>query len=247
MSKAFDPHQDGATLRGCAINHSNFLPKESSGEIKYMSIPMLDLRQMLMGDLHKLRYVHRYSTTLLIQKENVAEHSFYVALYSMFIAQWLNEQGYEVEMEKVLLRAIIHDLDESRTGDFQRPFKHKNPELKALIEKASREEFATAISAVIPANTSLAAILVKEWENTKDDSIEGVVIEFADYLSVISHLAGEMACANISVMQHYTTLSDYTGKFADIRYNPVRPLVNETITIFNEMLVKAGISISQGE
>ena len=47
----------------------------------------LDLKELLLGDPNRLRYVQRYSTSMVIHRENVAEHSYYVALYGRYLCR----------------------------------------------------------------------------------------------------------------------------------------------------------------
>jgi hypothetical protein len=61
-----------------------------------MDIQGFDLEQLLVGDVNRLRYINRFGTALTLHKENVAEHSFYVVLYSFFIAEWVLQQGVQV-------------------------------------------------------------------------------------------------------------------------------------------------------
>jgi 5'-deoxynucleotidase YfbR-like HD superfamily hydrolase len=205
----------------------------------------LDIRKLLTGDVNRIRYVTRYSTSLVIHRENVAEHSYYVAQYAMFICRWvrMNDPNTFVMDDRVelqvLRRCIIHDLDESRTGDFQRPFKYSRPDMKALMDEAAREEFTSAIAQIFPEDGAYVLSLTDEWENAKDGTTAGAIVAFADYLSVISHLYAEVSCANLSVMQHYESLMEYTDKFNAPRYEFIRPLVQQTQDIFSQMMATA--------
>lgn len=210
----------------------------------------LDMREMLTGDVNRLRYITRHSTSLVLHRENVAEHSYYVALYADFICRWLEAEGLadSIDVLGLLRRCLVHDLDESRTGDFQRPFKHSNETLKREIEKASAIEFNHAMVAVFPGkeNEPTIRMLFANWANAKDNSLEGAIVAFADYLSVLSYLLAETSNANTSVMHHYQTLLEYTSTFQDARYNYIRPLVDQSDILVQEMIRKAGLN-KQGE
>ncbi len=207
----------------------------------------LDIRAMLTGDFNRIRYVTRYSTSLIIHRENVAEHSYFVTQYAMFICDWVRanhpEPFYITDAEElqVLRRCILHDLDESRTGDFQRPFKYRRPEMKILMDAAAKEEFAEGLVQLFPGSDGLYEDYTWEWENAKDETPAGLIVTFADYLSVVSHLYAEVACANLSVMQHYESLCEYTHKFDDEKFDFLRPLIEQTNIIFEEMMASANI------
>ncbi len=52
--------------------------------------------------------------------ESVAAHSFGVALAAMLLADEASARGVEVDAERVLRLALLHDLAEARTGDMPR-------------------------------------------------------------------------------------------------------------------------------
>lgn len=49
--------------------------------------------------------------------ESVASHSFGTAVIAMLIADTARERGADVNVERVLRMALLHDLTEARTGD----------------------------------------------------------------------------------------------------------------------------------
>ncbi|MGB9725728.1 MAG: HD domain-containing protein [Fervidicoccaceae archaeon] len=49
--------------------------------------------------------------------ENIASHSFEVAIISLIIAEKAKEYGIEVNLEKTVALAILHDFPECITGD----------------------------------------------------------------------------------------------------------------------------------
>ena len=52
--------------------------------------------------------------------ESVAAHSYGVALTAMLLADAVRGRGVEVDVERVLRLALLHDLAEARTGDMPR-------------------------------------------------------------------------------------------------------------------------------
>jgi len=52
--------------------------------------------------------------------ESVAAHSFGVAVTAMLLADDLSESGIEINLEKLLRIALLHDWAESRVGDMPR-------------------------------------------------------------------------------------------------------------------------------
>lgn len=56
--------------------------------------------------------------------ESVAAHSYGVAFVAMLLADEVRARGVEVDVERVLRLALLHDLAETRTGDLPRAAAH---------------------------------------------------------------------------------------------------------------------------
>jgi 5'-deoxynucleotidase YfbR-like HD superfamily hydrolase len=64
--------------------------------------------------------------------ESIADHSFGVALVALLLTDALREAGEQVDGERVLRMAILHDAPEARTGDI--PMPSKTAELESAID-----------------------------------------------------------------------------------------------------------------
>jgi len=198
---------------------------------------ILNIREMLIGDVTRLRYVTRFSTCHVVHRENVAEHSYYVALYAMFIADWvMRQEGLgPVDMRMLLMRSLLHDLDEARTGDFYRPFKYSTSELGEALKAGAHRAFVEVVTSVVggPA-TGPAKRFAYLWESSKADDPEGHILSFADFLSVLGYMVQELQVANLTMREHWSTMSDYFQEFTDVRYDFIRPLVDQARTLVCE-------------
>lgn len=75
--------------------------------------------------MYRLRYIKRWSLMRNTVKENVAEHSFQVALLTHAICSIANEVfGRQVATEQAVVLALFHDATEVFTGDIPTPVKH---------------------------------------------------------------------------------------------------------------------------
>ncbi|CAG7650714.1 5'-deoxynucleotidase YfbR [Paenibacillus solanacearum] len=82
--------------------------------------------------MYRLRYIERWSLMRNVMKENVAEHSFHVAVLTHVLCTIANEQfGKQVPTDKVVSMALFHDATEVFTGDIPTPVKHHNPKILA--------------------------------------------------------------------------------------------------------------------
>lgn len=65
-----------------------------------------------------------------MRRENVAEHSFYVASIAHMLCTIANEvYGKQVPTDRVVSIALFHDASEVLTGDIPQPVKHNNKEI----------------------------------------------------------------------------------------------------------------------
>ena len=67
-----------------------------------------------------LSYVPRWGILRSIRKQSVAEHSYYVALYADQLATLIQWEG---DTAALLQYALLHDIDETITGDIPGPVK----------------------------------------------------------------------------------------------------------------------------
>jgi len=206
---------------------------------------MISLKELLVGSCTRLRAIQRFSTTLRVHDESVAEHSFFVAFYALHIARYCTSTYAEgdprhVSVESVLSRALCHDLDESYSGDFYRGYKYENEDLRELIEEVNlryiREELAPRIyPEASEDSTRLRSLLTEDWRSAKEvDDFEGRIVAFADFLSVVSYIVQELRCGNREMLSHYFHLVSYGALFEDPDYLFIRPLVKQTIRIIQE-------------
>jgi 5'-deoxynucleotidase YfbR-like HD superfamily hydrolase len=80
--------------------------------------------------------VIRYSGTKVLNKENLAEHSYYVSVLADSIAEDI-EYKHEINIDryKVLKYALYHDIEEIFTGDIVTPLKYKSQDLRVKFEE----------------------------------------------------------------------------------------------------------------
>lgn len=186
----------------------------------------LDLFQLLVGEPVRLRYVKRFSTCRVLHPESVAEHSYYVAFYAMLIADWAIGEGLrDVDMERLLRRSLLHDTEEARTGDMPRFFKHHDERLRREIERSAVAAFREVVRESV--DEKEAAILEQHWQNAKDDTVEGRILAFADFLSVLAYVVEEMRNSNRTMRAHLISMRDYFTSFQKKEFAFLAPLVEQ--------------------
>ncbi|MGH9934742.1 MAG: HD domain-containing protein [Blastocatellia bacterium] len=99
-----------------------------------------------LAELTRLKSVPRIGWLLrgVRDVESVASHSFGVAVIAMLLADRARARGVQVNVERLLRMALLHDLTESRTGDLPSTIKRYfgKASIKAADERIAREIFA---------------------------------------------------------------------------------------------------------
>jgi 5'-deoxynucleotidase len=80
--------------------------------------------------LFRLRYIQRWPLMRNAVPENVAEHTFHVAVLTHALCTIGRDVfGKDVDTGKAVILALFHDAEEVITGDIATPVKHHNPDI----------------------------------------------------------------------------------------------------------------------
>ena len=188
-------------------------------------------REVLLGMVSRLRFVYRFSTCRTSRRESIAEHSYYTALYVMFICDWLGDPQL---MAEALPKALMHDMEEARTGDIPRPFKYLSRELKENLDAAGLIAYNEVMGGVTHDKDYLK-IITYRWLESKT-GMSGRVVAFADYMSCLSHVAQELEAHNFAMLEHTKGIKEYGETFLADQYEFIHPLVREVLALAEEVL-----------
>lgn len=186
----------------------------------------VNLKSLLLGSSSRLRNIVRFSNSHRIQDESVAEHSFGTALYCLVIGEELRQGGLQIDVELSVKRALVHDVEESHSGDFIRTFKHSDPVLAKAIDEAA-ERFSKKIFEEMAPPKS-ADVLYELWKKAKDRTLEGMLVELSDFLSVVSYVLREAQMGNRALLdENADSMGEYANKFNAPRYEFLATYVQE--------------------
>lgn len=149
------------------------------------------------GDIRRLSYVDRYQSIPVSIKENVAEHSYWVALYSAMIH--LEVEGSDFYLPAILSHALAHDAVECVSGDLVRTFKYSTEELKKAVD-AAEEKLSEGFSPV------LKDVLNLPWrsiQNAEDKAYCKAVVKTADFVSLHQYMVRERLRGNQEIQEFY--------------------------------------------
>jgi 5'-deoxynucleotidase len=86
--------------------------------------------------LYRLRLIQRWILMRSAVPENVAEHSFHVALLTHALCTIARDIfGRDVDAGQAVILALFHDVEEVLTGDLPSPVKHHNPGMLTSIRE----------------------------------------------------------------------------------------------------------------
>lgn len=122
---------------------------------------------------------------LSTRNESVAEHSYSTIITSILLSQYLRKANYNIDSEKIIIMAAIHDIHESITGDIPRtPENEKNREFKKIKEETEKQA-AKEIFHIF--EDSLMRFSHLWYEYSEGFTLEARVVRGADILDMILH------------------------------------------------------------
>jgi len=72
-----------------------------------------------------LSHVPRWAIIDTIKNQSVGEHTFRTMVICKAIAEFLLDHDVHVDMLELFYQALIHDMEEAKTGDIPSPFKRE--------------------------------------------------------------------------------------------------------------------------
>lgn len=143
--------------------------------------------------LKRMRFINRWSLMRNTETENIQEHSLEVAMIAHNLGALRNEYfGGSVDMNKVAVIAMFHEVSEIFTGDMPTPIKYFDPKLRSLygeIETLAQEKMLTTLPERLQ---SVYRSLIVEAEQSE----EWPLVKAADTLSAYMKCVNELKAGN---------------------------------------------------
>lgn len=132
--------------------------------------------------VHDMSAVQRFSRLRMVHPENVLAHTGMVCVFAYAIARKLNDcyrvQLPAIDVAWVMARAVVHDMDETITGDIVRPTKYFSAELRSELGRLETKGINNiALALDIPA-------IISDFTSAKQGR-EGFVVKLADLLAAL--------------------------------------------------------------
>jgi Predicted hydrolases of HD superfamily len=136
----------------------------------------------------------RWATDFMHQRTTVSEHSFFVAQVGQMLALIEEENGNKVNWESLFKKLLNHDVVEAMTGDIISTVKHKNMQMRDMLNTLEREvaEENLLDNMDEPYKSIYRDILF----DGKDETVEGRILKCADHIDAIMECIGEVKLNN---------------------------------------------------
>jgi 5'-deoxynucleotidase YfbR-like HD superfamily hydrolase len=142
----------------------------------------------------------------------------------MILADLESRRGGKVDVERLLRMALLHDAEESRTGDIHHPFKHQDSAFTKTIDDRALQWFRNLM---LNLPDTLARDYVGLRKAEKGYSTEAVLLRAADKLEALLWAYEEYLLGNEHV-RNAKIVEDILSKLDRIRIPSVKAVVAET-------------------
>lgn len=193
----------------------------------------MSLFEFMIGSHKHLSHIVRYSTVPRVTDETVAEHSYFVAVYTDLLCRYAEENGICIKREKAISMALYHDMEESMSSDLPYNVKRSSKKLRDEFEKINQ---ACMKQMLLPLPEELKQGMYSLWELShfgKDD-LEGHIVEFADRLSTVVYCAQEVILGNKAMIPIFNLIIEILEK----ELETFRKYCGENKTIWLSSLVQ---------
>lgn len=144
--------------------------------------------------LYRLRLIQRWVLMRSAVPENVAEHSFQVALLTHALCTIASSiYAKNVDVGRAVILALFHDAEEVMTGDIPSPVKHHNP---GMLRNVREIESLAADELLRMVPEALAAVYRPLITNAERDPDLMKWVKAADALDAYLKCAIEYAAGN---------------------------------------------------
>lgn len=144
--------------------------------------------------VRKLNNMGRWAPEFMHHRSTVSEHSFLVAQIGQMLAIIEEEHGNKVNWESLFKKLINHDVVEALTGDILSFVKHKNPEMKKMVDIIEEEVAEENLFSYM--EEPFRGVYKKLLFDGKDETLEGQILRAADHIDALIECINEISLAN---------------------------------------------------
>ena len=182
--------------------------------------------------LKRMRFINRWSLMRNTEIENIQEHSLEVAMVAHNLAALKNEYfGGNLDVNKVAVIAMYHEVSEIFTGDMPTPIKYFDPKLRSLygeVETLAQEKMLSTLPKRLQA-------VYKPYIVDAETLPEWPIVKAADTLSAYMKCVNELHAGNDEFKEAHDTI---LAKLKALNMPEVDMFIEEYVPALSESLDK---------
>jgi len=182
--------------------------------------------------LKRMRFINRWSLMRNTETENIQEHSLEVAMVAHNLAALKNEYfGGNLDVNKVAVIAMYHEVSEIFTGDMPTPIKYFDPKLRSLygeVESLAQEKMLSTLPKRLQA-------VYKPYIVDAETLPEWPIVKAADTLSAYMKCVNELHAGNDEFKEAHDTI---LAKLKALNMPEVDMFIEEYVPALSESLDK---------
>jgi 5'-deoxynucleotidase len=140
--------------------------------------------------------IKRYSGTYISTDEDIMQHTAQISLLSYLIGLKLIELGENLDIGVLLEKSLLHDIDETLTGDVPRPVKYYNKIVLKNMKKMASDSVSLLCEGLLEFDHSDSKLRISNMIETSKEGPEGLVVGIADILVVVYKSYEEIVLMN---------------------------------------------------
>ena len=180
--------------------------------------------------LKRMRFINRWSLMRNTETENIQEHSLEVAMVAHNLAALKNEYfGGNLDINKVAVIAMYHEVSEIFTGDMPTPIKYFDPKLRSLygeVESLAQKKMLTTLPERLQA-------VYKSYIVEAETLPEWPIVKAADTLSAYMKCVNELHAGNDEFKEAHDTI---LAKLKALHMPEVDMFIEEYVPALSESL-----------
>lgn len=151
----------------------------------------------LAGIAFNLREVHRFSQANLVVKEDVLYHIYANTVMCVLLADWLIQQGENIDVNQILLKSCFHDFSEYTGNEIIASMKAYSEETTALFKKIEERDEKKL-------EDSIGSVMYEVIQGYKKDK-NGYVVDIIDkMIGIMKVWIEEMIYGNKMMLKCFT-------------------------------------------
>ena len=180
--------------------------------------------------LKRMRFINRWSLMRNTETENIQEHSLEVAMVAPNLAALKNEYfGGNLDVNKVAVIAMYHEVSEIFTGDMPTPIKYFDPKLRSLygeVETLAQEKMLSTLPKRLQA-------VYKPYIVDAETLPEWPIVKAADTLSAYMKCVNELHAGNDEFKEAHDTI---LAKLESLNMPEVDMFIEEYVPALSQSL-----------